>query len=102
MLFRSQASTLLMAIGILLLLLSGRSRSKSELLIENLFLIYALHGKILSAFRIFIVKMIPQTIGIVIIEYFLIPVIVITICLCISIAFRKITPKIHAVCTGER
>lgn len=66
------------------------------------FSIYVMHGKLLSILQIIMVKTIPQTTLTIIIEYLILPSIVIGICVFVSKIMSHVMPKVYALAIGNR
>lgn len=66
------------------------------------FIIYAMHGKLLSILQILLVRIIPQSRQIVVLEYFSLPFLVIGLCIYIAIVYQWLFPKLCRVSTGGR
>ena len=68
--------------------------------IPFVFMIYVLHGKILSILQILYSKVLLST-SMIIMGYFLIPFVCIFICCAFAVIYRKLLPKLYSIFIGE-
>lgn len=80
----------------------GIDHTKYTSWVPHTFIIYAVHGKIISIFQILAVKLIEQSAITIAAEYFLLPVIVIFMCIVFSVVFQKLTPSLYRFSQGGR
>ena len=66
------------------------------------FWIYATHGKLLSIIQITSVKMLPQSGTVILVEYLVLPLVVISICMAAGIIVHRLCPKLYSTLTGGR
>ena len=69
---------------------------------EYSFMIYVMHGKILSILQILFSRLLKQNGIIVILEYLLLPIIVILINIIIAFFMKRHLNKVYAVIVGKR
>lgn len=71
-------------------------------LMAHSFPIYVLHGKPLSILQVLYVKLVPQSAWTVTIAYFLLPIIIIALCVAISAVFKRCMPRFYTFVNGAR
>lgn len=70
--------------------------------VKHTFLIYALHGKILSVLQIMAVRLFEQNEMMIVLEYFVLPILVVIICVILSILYKKVLPNLYKFSIGGR
>jgi len=75
-------------------------RKVSAVLVSYSFMIYVLHGKILSSVQIIYVSVFNSKAWLNF-GYFFIPFFVIILCIGLAVAFKRISPTLYGICTGE-
>lgn len=73
----------------------------AETMIPYSFPIYVLHGKILSILQNLTVAAFPQAGGGILLGYFLLPAVVVVVCILIAAFARRFTPKLFAFSMGR-
>lgn len=73
-----------------------------NLITDYSFWIYVTHGKLLSIIQITSVKMLPQSGTMILVEYLVLPLIVISLCMAAGIIVHRLCPKLYSTLTGGR
>lgn len=66
------------------------------------FAIYVMHGKLISVLQIVLVKLIPQNSYVIILEYLIVPLFVIALCIFGTILLRHVAPAFFSIAMGNR
>ena len=80
----------------------GVDNAKYTRWVPHTFIIYAVHGKIISIFQILAIKLLGQSNVVITAEYFLLPAIVILLCVVFSVIFQKLAPGLFRFSQGGR
>lgn len=66
------------------------------------FPIYVLHGKPLSVLQILYTKLVPQSVWTVVGGYFLLPIVIVALCIVAAAVLKRCVPRLYAIVTGAR
>ena len=80
----------------------GRSRERILKGAQSLFMIYVAHELTLTCFKKLYFKFVPHTPLVVLVSYFLVPALVIALCILADKLTKRFTPRFHALITGGR
>ena len=67
-----------------------------------IFVIYAFHEPAMTALKKLCLKILPTTPVYLFLEYIMIPIVIIGVCICVGYLFKKMMPQLYRIATGER
>ena len=81
---------------------NGILKKVIEWLAPNTFMIYVTHEFTMTVLKKIVVRALPQTYVTQLVEYLMIPLIIVAVCALWSMAFKKTLPKIYNIFVGNR
>jgi len=73
-----------------------------EIFVPYSFMIYVLHGKVLSVLQILYARLIPQSDLTIIIGYLIIPSIIVALCIVVAYILKRFVPRFYRILMGAR
>lgn len=82
--------------------MSDGAKKFIHIISPHVFFIYAFHGKTLSILQKLSTQILPQSNIVILLEFFILPVIILIICIIVSTAYKKLLPRVYTLSTGGR